>query len=369
MFIYFKKAKSYDGEFVMKNYLSKLIKKTGFPPGTAVHIGPKFQDKTNIFHVLYGSKTLKCTDIKDIKKIKVTKKEGLVNWFDIRSLQDIESINTIGKKFKVHALIVEDILNTVQLPKIEEHDTHFFLIIKAINFQEETLNFEHICLFFQDRLILSFQEKISDTFKVVRDRILNQKGKIAEKEADYLLYALFDYVIDTYFESLQKIDNHISELNEEVDSNLSQDTLKRIQTLKKQILILKRHFWYTRDIVLTLKKSESSLISSKTDKYLTDLNDHIAHIIDISESFREELIDLTERHLSAINLRSNDIMKMLTIVAAIFMPLTFLAGIYGMNFKVMPELDWPLSYPILISIMVVIAIGLLALFKKKRWFD
>ena len=310
---------------------------------------------------------LNIKSIDDPITIKICKEK--INWIDVRGIHDLNIIDKIGKKFKLHPLILEDITNTSQLPKIDEHEAFFFVIIKAISFDGFEVKIEHIALFLTPKLILSFQENTSDTFSVVKDRILNKKGKVTEKKEDYLLYTLFDYVIDTYFESLRKIDQRLSELGMEVDQTSSQSTLKNIQTLKKQILILKRHFWYTRDIILSLKKSESALIAENTHKYLTDLYDHIAHIIDISESFREELIDLSERHLSAINLRSNDIMKMLTIVATIFMPLTFLTGIYGMNFKYMPELEWKWSYPILTSIMLFIGFGLLFIFKRKKWFN
>jgi magnesium transporter len=353
----------------MKKHLSKLTKKIGLPPETVMHIGIQYDTEIEINHVRYDANNVYQSDIKKVEDIKLQEESKSIHWIDIRGIHNTEIINQIGQKFHLHALIIEDITNTIQLPKIEENDMSFFLIIKGISFENTTLSMEHICLFIRPHLILSFQENKTDTFKVIRDRILNKNSKILEKQADYLLYALFDYVIDTYFESLLKIDNRITELNDEVDLKPSPDTLKNIQTLKKQILILKRHFWYTRDIVLALKKSESLLISSQTDKYLTDLNDHIGHIIDISESFKEELVDLSERHLSSINQRSNDIMKMLTIVATIFMPLTFLAGIYGMNFKHMPELDWAFSYPILIIVMIVLTAGLLFFLKRKKWLS
>jgi magnesium transporter len=351
----------------MKHYLSKLSKKKGLPPGTPLHIGTPSTETPHITHILYDEDSVKKEEPHAISPTKPTEKK--IHWLDVRCPHDIELMKSIGRTFTLHSLVIEDILNTAQHPKIEEHDHHFFIIIKAIDFSENTLHFEHICIFFREHHLLSFQEKSTDTFTIIKDRIIEKKGKIREKKTDYLLYTLIDYVIDTYFETLQKIDTHISMFTTEVDTSPRPDTLKRIQTLKKDILILKRQFWYTRDIVQSLKKTESSLIAPKTHKYLQDLHDHISHIIDISESFREELIDLSERHLSNINLRSNEIMKMLTIVAAIFMPLTFLAGIYGMNFRVMPELNWPWSYPILLGLMAAIALFLMTLFKKKHWLD
>lgn len=354
----------------MKHYLSKIIKKSGMPPGTAVHIGVDSSAPIGISEVFYNPQEASYRELKESRGVSILKGAERVQWVDIRGIHDTQSIKDIGNTFHLHPLVVEDISNTSQLPKIESQEKSFFVIIKAISFDGETINLEHICLFLTENYIVSFQEKTSDTFKVVRERILNKKGKIIEKQADYLLYSLLDYVIDTYFEALQKIDKRISDIGDDIESATpAQSTLKNIQTLKKQILLLKRYFWYTRDIILSLKKSDSPLIADKTEKYFTDLNDHIAHIIDISESFREELIDLSERHLSAINLRSNDIMKMLTIVAAIFMPLTFIAGIYGMNFVHMPELKWMWSYPILISIMIILTCGLLWLFKRNQWFD
>lgn len=352
------------------NYnLSKLTKKIGLPPGTIMQVGASNTEPLAVEQVIYTAETFTKSSPNEVSDIVKEVPEDAINWVDVRGVHVTDAITKISAQFYIHSLMTEDIVNTLQLPKIEEQEDCFFVVMKAISFEESKLELEHICLYFREGVLLSFQEKSSDTFSIVRDRIQAKKGKIHEKKADYLLYALLDYIIDTYFDALQKIDNHILTLSEEVDQESSRDTLKSIQSIKKQVLSLKRHFWYTRDIVLALKKSDSSLILDSTNKYLVDLNDHIAHIVDISESFREELIDLTERHLSGINLRSNDIMKMLTIVAAIFMPLTFLAGIYGMNFKYMPELNWMFGYPLLLLIMVGISICLLFFFNRKKWLD
>ncbi len=350
----------------MKKYLAKLVKKAGLPPGSTVHIGSSSKEPIQIKQIIYTHK--KSEELTIIKTEDIqTKAKGAVNWLDIRGLHKPVILNKIGKLFNLHPLTLEDIANTSQLPKIEEKDNTFFLIIKAISMEHNSLELEHICLYIDHQLVISFQERPSDTFNIVRQRILEQNGKIREKKSDYLLYALFDYVIDTYFETLRHIDQQIEALTLEVDENPGQNTLKNIQALKKELLQLKRHFWYTREIVHTLKQSDSKLIEPATEKYLNDLSDHIAHISDISESFREELIDLSERHLASINLRANDITKTLTIIASIFMPLTFIAGIYGMNFKVMPELEFSLGYPIVLCSMAAIAIVLLVFFKIRKW--
>jgi magnesium transporter len=353
----------------MKRYLKRIVKKAGLPPGAVVHIGPEKNDPARFTLVNYDANSAEINDLENVSEIQTHLDTKKINWLDVQGVHDPELIRHIGSVFNLHGLILEDVVNTSGLPKLEEGGLGVFIVIKAISFDGIDIKLEHIGLFLQTNAILSFQERTEDTFQVIKDRMLNKKGKIIEKKADYLLYALFDYVIDTYFDTLQTIDVRISELNKEVDDFPSHETLKNIQRLKKQVLVLKRYFWYTRDIVLLLKKSESPLILTKTGKYLTDLHEHIAHIIDISESFREELIDLSERHLAAINLRSNDITKMLTIVSSIFLPLTFLTGIYGMNFSHMPELNFRYAYPALMVSMIAIVAFLLFLFKRNRWFD
>jgi len=353
----------------MLHYLKYLTKKTGLPPGTPTLVEPSKQDAVIIEKIIYDSHSSDMFSISNEHELTIDEHHSKITWIDIRGIHDLSLIKTIGKKFKFHDLLLEDITNTTQLPKVEFDQNHIIIVIKAITYEKEELNLEHIVLFFSSKHVVAFQENTTDTFSVIKTRIFEKKGRITEKGTDYLVYALFDYVIDTYFNTLRKIDIRLSELNAEVDQHPSQETLKNIQTTKKNILILKRYFWYIRDIILTLKKSETSLISEQMNKYLTDLYDHVAHIIDISESFREELIDLSERHLSNINLRSNDIMKTLTIVSVVFIPLTFLAGIYGMNFKVMPELHWTWSYPSLLGVMILIVISLLVVFKKRKWFD
>ncbi|MBL6723382.1 MAG: magnesium/cobalt transporter CorA [Candidatus Margulisbacteria bacterium] len=349
----------------MNHDLKQLVKKAGLPPGTIRTGGAK--GPVSISHMVYHRDGLETKLINQVSDIQFVAQQK--NWVDVMGIDDADVMLNMGKKFQLHPLILEDICNTAQLPKCDEHDDAFFMMVKAISFNDSEISFEHIAFYMRENLMLSFQEHTTDTFHVVKQRMQDKLGKITKKNVDYLLYALLDYVIDTYFVVLRKIDAQVTLLNQEVDENPNSSTLKNIQSLKKQVLLLKRYFWYIRDIILALKKTDSPLFSKKTQKYLVDCHDHIAHIIDISESFREELIDLTERHLSAINMRSNDIMKILTIVAAIFMPLTFLVGIYGMNFKAMPELDWPWGYPVLMGSMVVLSVGLLVFFKRKKWLD
>ncbi len=353
----------------MKQYLNRMTKKTGLPPGDLIHIGPEKTEPIQYTLVRYGTHGAEFFDLSSPSDIAKHRTPNDCCWLDVRGVHQPELIHAIGTLFDLHSLILEDVVTTSSLPKLEEGGLGLFMIIKAIRFDGTTLNFEHIALCLQSNVIVSFQEQTTDTFQVIKTRMAQKKGKILEKNTDYLLYALVDYVIDTYFETLQTIDHRISTLNQEVDDCPTHETLKHIQALKNHVLMLKRYFWYTRDSILLLKKSESPLIDEKTGKYLTDLHEHITHIIDISESFREELIDLSERHLAAINLRSNDITKLLTIVSAIFLPLTFMTGIYGMNFTHMAELNWPYAYPLLLLCMLGIVGLLLVLFKRKRWFD
>lgn len=352
----------------MKTVFKKLLRKAGLPPGTLLASRKKKPSETHVDYISYSTEQVNLQPLNLNEPFSKLIKANEKNWFDFRMESNIPLLQKIGTDFGVHSLILEDVTNTLQLPKIEYGDNWIFISLKLFLFKNNKLVFEHICIYFKDNIVLSFQEPHFDQFEAIKTRINQKKGKICEKDADYLVYALIDYCIDSYFVTLKYIDDQLNDLQELVDLAQKQDILKDIHQLKRQLSVLRRHFWYTRDIILSLKKEEHPLIDSATEKYINDLYDHIQHVIDISESFRDDLNDLTERHLAAINLRSNEIMKFLTILSALFLPLSFLAGFYGMNFKYMPELEFKYAYPILAGTMLIIAVVLLLLFRKKGWF-
>jgi magnesium transporter len=268
----------------MKHDLNQLVKTTGLPPGMVTNAGHADDGSVSLMHIHYHRNGMAVDLPSEVSDIQL--KPNRQHWVDIIGLNDPSVIVDMGERFNLHPLVMEDITNTAQLPKMDEHDDAFFILAKAITFDGNDIVFEHIAIYMRDNLLLSFQEYSSDTFHIVKQRMQDKVGKITKKNVDYLMYALLDYVIDTYFVVLRKIDGRVSMLNQEVDDAPNASTLKNIQHLKKQVLMLKRYFWVVRDIVLALKKSESPLMSTKTKKYLVDCYDHISHIIDISESFQ-----------------------------------------------------------------------------------
>ncbi len=354
----------------MSKSSKKKIKKVGAPPGTLVYTGNKIVDKILIEYFVYDEK--ECQVIKystsDIEKLKIV--EGKVTWINIFGISDVEFVEKIGEKFQIHPLVLEDILHTSQRPKMEEMEDYIFMVLKMLGSADENKKSEEeqVSLILKDGLVITFQEHAGDVFNIIRDRIVNAKGKIRKKGSDYLFYSLLDAIIDNYFLILENYDNKIEDLGEDVVDNPKTDLMEKLQENRMGLNSLKRDLWPLRDAVGKLEKHESKLISDNTKLYLRDLYDHTFQIIDILEGLRDSVANIFELYMTGMSNRMNEIMKTLTIIATIFIPLTFIAGVYGMNFEYMPELKFRMGYPFVIIFMIFIFLGLIAFFKKKKWF-
>jgi magnesium transporter len=317
----------------------------------------------------YGADLCEEKTLSTVAECKPDDKGQYVTWFDVDGVHHTELLEEFGRVFELHPLVMEDIVNTSQRPKLEDFDKYIFVALKMITYDRKTrtVSSEHVSLVLGDSYVISFQEDPGDVFEPVRNRIRSGKGRIRKSGADYLFYALLDAVVDYYFEVLEQLSDDIEELEQEVVERATSITLRNVHNLKREMILLRRSVWPIREAVNMLVRDESELVTDSTRLFLRDLYDHTIQVIDTVETLRDILSGLLDVYLSSLSNRMNEIMKVLTIMSSIFIPLTFIVGVYGMNFKYMPELDSPWGYPSVWIVMVLTALGLLALFRKKRW--
>jgi magnesium transporter len=359
--------------------MKKLIKKrklvrmratkAGLPPGTLVHLGEKKIEKVHISYIDYDEQNFQEKHISKIEECFTLKATPTVSWINIDGLHEVEILEKLGKQFELHPLMLEDILNTDQRPKQEDFDKHLFIVLKMLSFDEETqsVDSEQISVVLGENFVISFQERIGDVFDPIRERIRNAKGRIRKMGPDYLMYTLLDAIVDNYFGILEKLGDKIQAMEDVLVSDPTEKTLKQIHYLKREMIYLRRSVWPLRELISGIERSESPLIKESTDAYLRDVYDHTIQVIDTVETFRDIVSGMLDTYLSSISNRMNSVMKVLTIIATIFIPLTFVAGIYGMNFQNMPELKWRWGYPAVLLVMIIIAGAMLIYFKRKKW--
>jgi magnesium transporter len=290
-----------------------------------------------------------------------------VSWLNIRGLGDPSIIKKIGDHYGIHPLVQEDILSTNQRPKIEIFDDYVYIVLKMLDYDERGLDVEQVSIILGQRFVISFQEKDGDVFEQVRTRIRNGRGNIRKGGNDYLTYALIDAIVDNYFVVLERIGDRISEIEEKLLEPPTPQIVHTIQELKRELLVLRRSVWPLREVLTRFNSNESKLIKKQTEVFVRDVYDHTIEVIDTVEIFRDVVSGMFEIYLSSLSNRMNQIMKVLTVISTIFIPLTFLAGVYGTNFRNLPELEWTYGYFIMWGVMVVIALGMLFYFKRKKW--
>jgi magnesium transporter len=292
-----------------------------------------------------------------------------VTWINIDGIHDVNIIEKIGNHFDLHALILEDILHTDQRPKYEDFENYLFVVLKMLYYEKEKqeTRAEQVSLIIGADFVISFQEIEGDVFNPVRERIRNAKGRIRKMGADYLAYALMDAVVDNYFIVLEKLGEEIEGMEDWLVINPTPETLQKIHNLKRETIFLRKSVWPLREVINSLERRDSPLIKETTGLYLRDVYDHTIQVIDTVETFRDLISGMLDIYLSSISNKMNNVMKVLTIIATIFIPLTFIAGIYGMNFKYMPELEWRWSYPLAWVVMIMITIYMIVYFRNKKW--
>lgn len=355
----------------MAKFIKKRSEKTGLPPGALIHIGEKKTEKARITIIDYDEMQLQekeaasveaCIPFKD-------KSRNTVTWINMDGLHQVELVENLCKYFEVHHLITEDILNTDQRPKIEEFEGYLYIILKMFcyNGKENALITEQVSLILGPNFVLSFQENTRDDFRMIRERIRTGKGRIRKLGADHLAYCLIDIIVDNYFLVLEALGEKIELLEEKLVVYPTPEVLHTIYTLKRDMLLLRKSIWPLREMINKLERGECALFKESTTIYLKDVYDHTIHVIDTLETFREVVSGMLEIYLSSMSNRMNAVIKVLTMIATIFMPLTFIAGVYGMNFRFMPELQWRWGYPAALLVMATVGVSMAIYFRRKKW--
>jgi magnesium transporter len=295
-------------------------------------------------------------------------KADQINWINLDGLHERSIVQKIGDHFCLHSLLVEDITSDHQ-PKVEEYDDYLFFTLKMLyRIEENHIDYEQISFVLGKDYLLSFQEKEGDLFGSLRDRIRLDQGRVRKKKADYLLYRLVDIIVDNYYSVLDAIGQQIETIEEEIYKNSTDQQFKKIQKLKKELIYLRKALYPLRDAMSKLIKDESGFIEDANIRYYADVYDHVVHIIDSLDTYKDLTSGLMDIYINTLNTRMNEVMKVLTIISTIFIPLTFIVGVYGMNFNNMPEINSPYGYPIVMGTMSIIFVGMIRYFKFKKWF-
>lgn len=344
-------------------------KKTGMPPGTLVYLGERKIDRPKISVFDFDAERFREHQVQTAEECTPLVQSPATTWINIDGLHDVSIFERLGEDCGIHPLVLEDILNTDQRPKMEDYGNYFYIVLRMFHNDapKGKLASEQISLVLGPTYVLSFQEREGDVFDPIRDRLRTAKGRVRKMGPDYLAYALMDAIVDGYFSILEGIVDKTEEIEDTLVNDPSPETLHTLHHLKRQVLFLRKYVRPLRDLVSALEREDSPLIQKETHIYLRDLYDHVNHAMDTLETVREMLMGMLDIYLSSVSNRMNQVMKVLTIIATIFIPLTFIAGIYGMNFKYMPELHWRWGYPLIWGVMLAILMTMLFFFRRKKW--
>jgi len=359
--------------------------KAGLPPGSLIHVGERHTEAPRLTLMRYDAQESEEEILADIDGLTgqtagpgavAGAREGHgVTWLHVEGLHDIALMEKLGNRYRLHPLTLEDILYTDQRPKMEDYGSYVYVVLKSFSLNSGSLASgsmgevapEQISIVFGQDFLISFAERESALLAPIRERIRQGRGRIGRTGADYLAYTIIDTIVDQYFLVLERFGEEIEALEDQLVTNPSRNSLAAIQHLKREILYLRKSVWPLREAVSGLLRGDSALVRDGTRIFLRDVYDHTIQVIDNVETYRDMLSGMLETYLSSVSNRMNEVMKVLTVIATIFIPLTFIAGIYGMNFQHMPELKWRYGYFIIWGIMALIAGFMLVQFKKKKW--
>ncbi|PVX24829.1 MAG: magnesium and cobalt transport protein CorA [Candidatus Bathyarchaeum sp.] len=349
--------------------MRKLAKKSGLPPGTPVYVGKKKNEQVKVTCIEYDGTHFEEKELKTIDECFPLKDKPTKTWININGVHKLENIEKIGARLKIHPLALEDIMHTGQRPKMEDYNDYLFIVLKMLQYtdeENETIT-EQLSIILGSNYVISFQEEDGDVFDQIRERIRTDRGRTRKMGADYLAYSIIDAIVDNYFMVLEKIGEKIEEIEDELVKNPIPEVLHTIHSLKRELIFLRKSVWPLREVISRLERWESPLIDKSIDIYLRDVYDHTIQVIDALETFRDMLSGMLDIYLSSVSNRMNEVMKVLTIIATIFIPLTLIAGIYGMNFKYMPELESSWGYPMVYVVMLAVSAVMLMYFRRKKW--
>lgn len=339
----------------------------GAPPGTIFYNGEERTERIKITLIEYNAEEYFEQEFFDLSDCFSHVKPNMVKWINVDGIHKTEVIEAIGKIYNIHPLTLEDIVHVDQRPKFEDYEHYVFTVMKMISYTDEVQS-EQLAILLLENTVLSFQETRSgDAFDIIRNRLRQAKGRVRKLGADYLAYALMDAVVDCYFMAIEKIGDNIEKIEEEILDSSDKKTLLELHHLKSEMVYLRKQVWPMRDMINNMIRSETTLINQSSDIYLRDLSDHVTRIIDTVETYRDLLSGIMDIYLSTNANKMNEVMKVLTIMSSIFIPVTFIAGVYGMNFEFMPELHSHYGYAYVWAIMLIVIFGMLIYFKRKKW--
>lgn len=346
----------------------KLGQKTGLPPGSLVHIGTEKSDRPEIEVMDYSSTDFTLSKIEDPKDCLPFKQSDTVSWINVSGVHDAELIGKIGEVFGLHPLLLEDILNTTHRPKIEDLGDYIYVTLKMLSLVDGEVQVEHLSLILAHNYVITFQEERGDIFDPIRERIKVGKGKARFQRTDYLLYVLIDTVVDNYYSVIDHLGERIESLESEILTEPKSEYVPYIQAIKKDLIFLRKTIFPVREVVGGLQKADSEIIKESSFRYFSDVYDHVVQVMESLDIYWEMISNLMDAYYASISNKMNEVMKVLTIIATLFIPMTFVAGIYGMNFEYMPELGYRFGYPLVWLFIFMIAATMLIYFRKKKWF-
>lgn len=355
--------------FKLPNLISFSSKKMSAPPGTLEFTGSQTDHPVKITLMDYDSDDFQEKEIANIDEYFNLAETKTVSWINIDGLNDISLIEKIETGYDIHPLTMEDVLNVTQRAKYEDSGDYIFVVMRMLTFDDNTSDIasEQVSFILSKNCVFSFQEHTGDVFDSVRERIRTGKGRIRKSSCDYLLYALVDAIVDNYFVVLEKMAEKIETLEESLMRDPDDNDLRKLHVLRREMIYIRKSIWPLRELLNSLTGGESTLIAKETVRYFHDVYDHSIQVIDTVESFRDVVSGLMDMYLSVVSNKMNSVMKVLTIIATIFIPLTFIAGIYGMNFEYMPELKWKWGYFGVWGVMLLVLLAMLLYFKRKKW--
>ncbi len=342
-------------------------RRTGLPPGTLSKSEETNKTAVKIYIIQFNEVHFDEYRISSLSELKTALPENTVTWINVEGIHDIQVIEQIGTKYGIHPLTLEDITNTDQRPKFENYDLYDVFMMKMLYYETE-LNSEQLTVVLLDKIVISFQEEHGgDAFNIIRERLRMGKGRVRRMGEDYLAYALLDAVVDIYFNILEKIGDKIEIIDEQLVQDPEPNMLVSLHELKREMIYLRKAVWPVREVFTGFERSGSPRLKESTEVYLRDAQDHSIRVIETVENFRDLLTGMIDIYLSGLSHKMNEVVKVLTIISTIFIPVTFIAGVYGMNFEYMPELHSPYGYAITWAVMLSIMIVLIVYFKRKKW--
>jgi magnesium transporter len=344
-----------------------MAHRVGLPPGSLTFTGRHHSTEVKMTVLDYSEDDAREKEVAAVAEMVGYRSGPSTTWINISGLHNVDIIGDLGKNFGIHPLVLEDIVDTSQRPKLEDYGDYLYIVLRTFDLAEGELSGEQVSLIVGDGFVISFQESDHDLFRPVRERINNCKGRIRREGADYLAYALIDTIVDNYFVLLETLGERLEDLEDELVTRVGSQALTEIHRLKREMLFFRKALWPLREVIGALGRGESAIIKQSTLLYIRDVYDHTIQVIDTLETYRDILAGLLDIYLSSVSNRLNQVMKVLTVISTIFMPLTFIVGLYGMNFEYMPELKWQWGYPAVLVFMASLTAGLIIFFRRKQW--